>query len=178
MKRRKVWYLKRAAALSLLASALVLTGKTSAYLISRQEAVNRFLLPEDVIEIEESFTEPEKLTPGQKIMKSPAVKNKGNIPVFVRMRAEFSDSAMESCCEPVTVSEEWSQGTDGYYYYKKILQAGEYTEPLFDQIVIRNDVPEDLLDSFDLIVYSESKDLFGYEGTVEDVSEDGFRKQW
>ena len=48
----------------------------------------------------------------------------------------------------------------------------------FDQIVIRNDVPEDLLDSFDLIVYSESKDLFGYEGTVEDVSEDGFRKQW
>lgn len=171
---------KWAAAGGLLAAAAgILIPITRAYLTSDQEVYNRIRMPENKIEIQEDFTEPEELKPGMEIPKNPSVRNTGNIPVFVRMRAEFSSGDMKDRCEPLEISPGWFYSEeDQFYYYKKILLPQEESDPLFQKIRIREDVPEDEMQDFEILVYSESKDLDGYSGEIGEVNEEGFRKEW
>ena len=144
-------------------------GVTYAYLIANDSKVNEFRVGENDIEIVEEFTAPPELKPGANITKKPSVHNTGNLPCFVRMRVDFSDSEAEKFCEVdynKTNSWFYNEG-DGYYYYTKILQPGGHTEPeLFTNVHIKEEYEEngvkkkytvnDMID-FDIMVYAESK---------------------
>lgn len=148
-------------------------GITYAYLISDDTEINAFTVGETVIEVEEDYDPPEKLEPGISINKKPWVENTGNLPCFVRMRADFSDSKAEAFCEPLDINtEDWEyNSSDGYYYYNKLLKPGEKTSHLFTQIVIKADSElQDMID-FDVPVYAEARQQGEY-------SADEYMKAW
>ncbi|RZT01185.1 hypothetical protein [Cuneatibacter caecimuris] len=157
--------------------AVLLVRDTYSYLTSKNAAANDFIIAQDTITIEEEFTPPPDIKAGDVITKKPSIKNTGNIPLFVRMRAEFSLSDIAKLCEPLTISESWYYSeADSFYYYKHVLYPGEITEPLFTQVVIKDTAPAEKLTPFDIIVYGESKDLGGYSGN--ETSDTGFVEKW
>lgn len=95
----------------------------------------------------EDRTEPfEDLTgvmPGRQVTKIPEVENSGENPVFVRVKltkaitwAEGVELTDEVNPDLITIDlneTDWVE-KDGYYYYKKVLPAGETTEPLFTTV--------------------------------------------
>lgn len=133
-------------------------GVTYAYLVARDRAVNEFTVGETTIEVVEEFSPPEKLAPGVTFDKKPSVKNTGNLPCFVRMRADFSTSVAEELCEPLDVDgDHWEyHPEDGYYYYVGVLEVGSQTEPLFTKVELRDGILESEVVDFDILVYAES----------------------
>lgn len=139
-------------------------GVTYAYLIANDSVQNEFTVGENKIEVEEEYDPPEKLKPEIVIPKKPCVKNTGNLPCFVRARADFSDSEAKGFCNDLDIdTENWEYDPDdGYYYYKKLLQPGEATTYLFTKLEIKKEKPDgtpltegDLID-FDVLVFAES----------------------
>lgn len=134
-------------------------GATYAYLISDDTEINAFTVGETVIEVKEEYTPPDKLTPGDPIPKKPWVENTGNLPCFVRMRADFSDSRAEAFCEKLDINTtDWYyDSADGYYYYKKLLNKGEKTSALFTKVQIKSDTNQEDIIDFDVLVYAEAR---------------------
>ena len=52
---------------------------------------------------------------------------------------------------------------DGYYYYKKVLKKGETTPSLFTTVTISKNIPQDEIRKFDIIVYQESYQSYGFD---------------
>jgi len=131
---------------------------TYSYLIDSAAAANRFVVGENSIVVEEEFNPPKELEPGISFDKKPKVTNTGNLPCFVRMRADFSDSEAQAICEPLDINTaDWLyDSSDGYYYYNKVLQPGESTSPLFTKVTIRDDLDESDMKEFDILIYAES----------------------
>lgn len=80
---------------------------------------------------------------GEPLAKDPTVKNDGNNPCFVRIKVENLDQfgnkgAITYRTDYVAdkLGENWVKGTDGYFYYTKVLEVGATTDALFDQIVM------------------------------------------
>lgn len=109
-----------------------------AYLIDRQETVNRIKIVENKTHIEEEFDPPADPGPGSVIKKKPCIVNDSVIPVYVRVRVVFSNLDAQAQCEPLKIKDSWKTGEDGYYYYQKQLQPGQRTDTVFDNIVIKN----------------------------------------
>lgn len=137
---------------------------TYSYLISQDSSVNTFIVGENTVEITEEYEPPKKLSPGIEFKKSPSVKNTGNLPCFVRVRADFSDSRAEEFCEPLDIdTQNWEYNeSSGYYLYKNILNVGETTAPLFTTVKLKTEkldgtayTENDMID-FDILVYAES----------------------
>lgn len=150
-------------ALSCLLMLTASFGITYAYLIASDSEVNQFKVGENTVEVVEEYTPPEKLIPGLTIKKAPKVENTGNLPCFVRMRADFSDSKAQEFCMPLEIGSDWEYDTnDGYYYYKGVLQPDASTQPLFEKVVIKEkkadntDYTENDMIDFDILVYAES----------------------
>lgn len=135
-------------------------GITYAYLIANDSKVNEFVVGENTIEVVEKFEPPEELNPGTSFVKEPRVENTGNLPCFVRMRADFSDSAAADFCRPLEIDEEkWDLRSDGYYYYKELLEPGTATDPLFKTVTVKSEaegVSEGDMIDFDILIYAES----------------------
>lgn len=155
----------------MIACLIVLTasfGITYAYLISSDSEINEFVVGENTIKVVEEFDPPEKLEPGTKFVKKPQVQNTGNLPCFVRMRADFSDSTAKEFCKPLDISDKWEfHEDDGYYYYKELLLPGDTTTALFEQVEIKTETegvsPSDMID-FDILIYAESCQYNDHEG--------------
>lgn len=111
-----------------------------AYLIDRQETVNRIKIVENKTHIEEEVDPPTDPGPGSVIKKKPCIVNDSVIPVYVRVRVVFSNLDAQAQCEPLKIKDSWKTGEDGYYYYQKQLQPGLRTDTVFDNIVIKNTV--------------------------------------
>lgn len=169
---------KKKIVLIVIACFLVLTasyGITYAYLISKDAAVNDFTVGENNIEVHENFEPPEKMEPKISFKKEPYVENTGNIPCFVRMRADFSDSKAEDFCELDFNTEDWTtKNSDGYYYYKKLLGPGKETEALFKNVTIKENKKDgskytesDMID-FDILIYAESCQHTDHDGSCFD----------
>lgn len=80
---------------------------------------------------------------GEPLAKDPTVKNDGNNPCFVRIKVENlgqfgNKGAITYRTDYVTdkLGDNWAKGTDGYFYYTKVLEVGATTDALFDQIVM------------------------------------------
>lgn len=178
MSKKKILLIVAACLLAASASF----GVTYAYLIANDSVQNEFTVGENKIEVEEEYDPPKKLEPGIVIPKKPRVKNTGNLPCFVRMRADFSDSAAKEFCEELDIDTvNWEYEADGYYYYKKLLPPGESTTELFKQLKIKT-VKEngdalteaDLID-FDVLVFAESCQ---HEDHVGECTADEYKTIW
>lgn len=177
MKKKKILLLIPAYLLLLAASF----GITYAYLISKETKVNEFMVGENTVEVKETFEPPEELKPGASIRKEVQVTNTGNLPCFVRIRADFSDSKAKEFCE-YTINASWTDGQDGWFYYNKLVPPGEPTEPFFDgDIVIKEEKADgsaydqaDMIE-FDILVYVESCQHSDHTG---DCADDEYRTIW
>lgn len=148
--------------LSVLLVAVILVGGTMAYLFATDSPlINTFKLAHVDTEIEEKPQE------GTEANKEPYVTNTGSSPVYIRAKAvvvtqEGSPVAVSN--DQVTFkydTENWTKDSDGYYYYKVILQprkteteAFPQTSPLFTGLTVDPTVSEDAL--FSVVVYHES----------------------
>lgn len=153
----------------LLMSVLTL-GTTYALLIHEDKVINYFTVGSTAIVIEEEFTPPPKLEPDISFVKKPEVVNTGNLPCYVRMRVDISNSDVIDYVtlkylESDTVNtENWEYNTqDGYYYYKEVLAANSRTEPIFTSVSISKYKPDGEteltvadLEEFDISIYAES----------------------
>lgn len=179
MSKKKIFLIAVTCLIALIASF----GTTQAYLISKHEAVNDFTAGENIIEVHENYDPPKELEPGIPFKKEPYVENTGNLPCFVRMRVDFSDSEAEEFCELVDINEkDWEKNQeDGYYYYNKLLNPEEITESLFKTVKIKDKKEnedsytlDDMID-FDILIYAESCQHIDHEGNC---SSDEYRTVW
>jgi len=125
------------------------TGVTLAYFTDDDAATNTFTVGNVSIDL----TEPEwdengsedapEVYPGEALAKDPTVTNDGLNPCFVRVSVEgldcLGDAGMITYRTDYVdgaLGTDWVLHSDGYYYYTKVLAAGETTDALFDQIVI------------------------------------------
>lgn len=156
MKRNKRVFTRKKGAL-LLSGLLCLTiGSTVAYAAykNHEQKVNDFTVGDVAVGIEETFTKPSTVKPGDKVTKKVAIKNDSNQPVFVRVMvlpeimgtqkngnhlllpAEIGINVLLLNASGATISDtnQWMQGKDGYYYYLHGLAPGKTTEALFHQV--------------------------------------------
>lgn len=127
-----------------------------AYLADQEQTDNITKPAQNVIHIQEDFVPPQDPGPGSVIPKKPKVINDSNIPVYVRMRYQFSDSDAEAFCEPLQIHRNWTLKEDGFYYFAHLLNPGESTDALFEKIQIKSNIAKNKLIPFDLSVYAES----------------------
>ena len=85
--------------------------------------------------------------PGEALAKDPTVTNDGKNPCFVRISITGLDKFVEKYGQDAKIiyrtgyvdnvlGDNWELHNDGYFYCTKVLQPGESTDALFDQIVI------------------------------------------
>lgn len=156
--KRKIMILFALGCMTVLGAGAV----TYAYLTDDDVKQNEIRAAENKVHIEEEFEPPKDPQPGDVIVKKPWVVNDSKIPVYVRIRVCFSDSRGESQCEPLQIHRKWSRQEDGYYYYENVLAAGEKTEPLFERIQLKPDLIKEEICPFDLLVYTESVQAYGF----------------
>ena len=131
---------------------LLAAGGTLAYFTDTAEKENTFTVGNVEILLEEpgweetGSEEAENVYPGQALAKDPMVTNEGNNPCFVKVAVEGLE-----CLQPngmITyrtgdrdgvLGADWVQ-YENYFYYTKVLEPGESTTPLFEQIVIPTEV--------------------------------------
>lgn len=130
-------------------AATAVIGGTLAYFTDTDDATNTFTVGNVKIDLTEPNWEgtgkedaPE-VYPGEALAKDPTVENIGANPCFVRVSVTgldcLGDAGMityETGYVKDALGEGWVLHTDGYFYYTKVLNVGEKTSALFDQIRI------------------------------------------
>lgn len=130
-------------------AATALIGGSLAYFTDTDEKDNTFTVGNVDIQLTEpnwvssgSIDAPE-VYPGEPLAKDPTVTNNGANPCFVRIQVTGLDClgnagmiTYRTDYVDNKLGDNWVKGTDGYYYYNKVLAVGATTDALFDQIVI------------------------------------------
>ena len=124
-------------------------GATLAYFTADDTAKNEFTVGNVKIDLtepkwdENGSKDAPQVYPGEALAKDPTVKNIGANPCFLRIQVEGLDCLDEAGMITYrtdyvdgALGTDWVLHTDGYFYYTKVLAAGETTDALFDQIVI------------------------------------------
>ena len=124
-------------------------GATLAYFTAEDTAKNEFTVGNVKIDLtepkwdENGSEDAPEVYPGEALAKDPTVKNIGANPCFLRIQVEGLDCLGEAGMITYrtdyvdgALGTDWVLHTDGYFYYTKVLAAGETTDALFDQIVI------------------------------------------
>lgn len=97
--------------------------------------------------------------PGNSFMKRPYVVNTGNLPLRLRARVIFSDSAAQDACTLNYNTENWRYDeTEDFWYYAKTLQPGEdcRNDALFDTVTYSESADATALNHYTLSVYFEA----------------------
>lgn len=154
----------------LLITSFFVAGNISAYLTDGDRAINTSSVGGNRVELIEVFDPPSKLEPGVTFSKDVKVKNIGLNDCYVRIKAVFTDSDMgDYCTLDFNDSEYEYNELDGYYYYKKILKKDEETSSLFTTVSLSNSIPESEIKDFDILVYTETYQSYGF---------DDYREAW
>ncbi len=186
MSKRKILLL----ALCLGLVAILAVGGTLAYFTDEESAKNVFTVGNVDIEL----TEPEwenggkedakEVYPGEPIAKDPTIQNIGANPCFVRVKVvgwdcfdanaegvDVSNITFRTDYEDGKLGDHWEfRKEDGYYYYTKVMAAGDKTDALFDQVVIPLDLTNgDAETEFSLDVYAEAVQAQGAKPSFADV---------
>ena len=147
----------------LIGTLLILTvliiggGGIYTYLSDGDNSKNDFTVGSVNTEIVEEFTPPTKLEPGIRFTKDVKVRNLGPNDCYIRIKAVFTDSDMGDSCEVDWNTDDFVYNEkDGYYYYKEIVKAEEFTESLFTTVTLSTEIlPEEIKD-FNILIYSEA----------------------
>ena len=183
--------MKKRTLIIIVAAALVFAAATAitvyAYLQNTVQKSNEFTIGEDKAEVTEAFTKPPEMHMTDTFEKVVSVQNTGTSEEFVRVYLDFSDSRVREKAKIVYTKNGVSQEADwsgflndlpddwhyvsetdtdgallgGYFYYGKILEAGETTPPLMNGVKTDftsydGDTNADNISDFDIVVYSES----------------------
>lgn len=125
-----------------IAALLIMTvGGTVAYLVTSAGPVeNKFEPVEVTTEIVEGFD--------GKVKQNVAIKNTGDIPVYVRAKvvANWCDkngNIVAPWTDDISYNTtDWTEGSDGYWYHKGAVAAGSWTENLFGSYSYKSsDIP-------------------------------------
>ena len=131
---------------------------TSAYLTDHEERIKQITAGYNETGTEEEFPTPTPTAPGETIVKKVRVQNRGAVPCYIRISLAVSEGSVS--LEGLNTTE-WTNGKDGYYYYRNVVEPGGSTEDLFAGVRIGGN-PE--ADSVTVTVYEESVQAF--DGTV------------
>ncbi len=141
----------------------IASSGTQSYLQSKDSAVNRFTVGNvetEIVEPEfEPSTEPNK--PHKKVVQ---IKSTGENPCYVRVRVLPASNPDKF--EFNFDTSNWTRdgnGVESWWYYNKILQPGETTEPLFTTYTITEDLSNEPADNLQIYVYEESTQSEGYD---------------
>lgn len=118
---------------SLLLVMTVFAGLTLADLLEKANSLtNTFTIGSIDTEIEEDLP----AVVDSKISKKPKIKNTGKNDALVRARVTVSPQSIidEFGIELEMNTEYWTDGGDGYWYYKNLLKPSELTKPLFNSV--------------------------------------------
>lgn len=136
-------------------ASLCITG-ISAYFTSSDSAQNQVSVGNNEIEITEVFDNPDiEVNEITTITKQVVVNNTGINPATVRVRVDMSDKSVEDWTDIDYNTEDWTKDGD-YWYYNTVLEPGEGTEPLFNEITCNNPTAEQVA-NFDVYIYAESR---------------------
>lgn len=146
---------KLAIVFGLIATLAVLSTGTLAYFTTTVTADNVVTAGDMKLEIHnrnsagEDFTSEGMIVmPGDKIDEIVTVENTGNHPMYLRVKVAkgVNDEALTGTAEDclkidIANPDKWQFKTDeetgeGYYYYEEVLEAGETTLPLFENVEI------------------------------------------
>lgn len=140
--------------------AVAVAGGTLAYFTDDDAKTNTFTVGNVSIVLNEpkwdavGAAEAFDVYPGEALAKDPTVTNDGHNPCFVRVSVTGWDALINAGLSKNNITyrtdyvdavlgENWVLHTDGYFYYTKVMQPGDVTDALFDQIVIPTDVTND-----------------------------------
>lgn len=169
-----------------LALALMVTlcvGGTLAYFTDTDDATNTFTVGNvDITLTEPNWTstgseDAPEVYPGEALAKDPTVTNDGANPCFVRIEVEGLDclgnaGMISYRTDYVTgnLGDNWVKGTDGYFYYNKVLEVGATTDALFDQIVMPTGLTNgDATTAYNVKVTAEAVQAQGAKASWSDV---------
>ena len=141
---------------------LMMVGVTAGFLVSTDSALNRLSSGHNTAGIVESYAPPSSFAKGDEITKEVKVKNEGSVPCYVRVFAEISSPEAREAVDVDYSTSDWSKMSDGYYYYSRVLNAGEESSPLFTTLTAKENVSD-----FEMICYSESVQAYGFAGAKE-----------
>lgn len=184
------------------ALCLALVGTAVAYFSDLGHLDNVLTPGSNTVEVEEKYTPPKELKVDNEIPKEVQIKNNGNVPCFVRVFANFSDSKVRSWAKlKVEDSDEWKAWDqyiqnppdgwvyqpitiggatgilDGFFYYTKPLQPGESTSYLFKKVRVTFPGEADI-QNFEIIVSAESVQTIGSDGKDYSSEPDGWKTVW
>ena len=167
IKNRKVI----AICVAILLVAIVAVGTTYAYLYSSNTKVNTFGIGENVSQITEDFEQPtaEQMVPGGKVTKDVRVTNTG-MPSYTRVYVAITSSEFEETFSIDWNTEDWTKGSDGYWYYNKVVGKGETTEPLMTTVTFNDKITafkEQAINSEGIAVYEETVQAQGFNSAQE-----------
>lgn len=178
--KKKILSLALAASLA----AVAIVGSSLAYFTDKEQKDNvltignvDITLTEPGWDAEGSKDAPDAY-PGEPLRKDPTVKNEGKNPAFVRIKVEGLDCLGEGNMITYrtdyvddTLGENWVNGEDGYFYYTQVLEVGETTDALFDQIVIPTTVTNGFDGSYDVVVKAEAVQAQGAKAKWDEVQQ-------
>lgn len=140
----------------------MLIGITAGFLISSDSVTNRLSCGYNSAVIRENYEAPETFAKGESYTKEVSVRNEGSVPCYVRVFAEISRPEAREAVDVDYSTSDWSKMSDGYYYYSRVLNAGEESSPLFTTLTAKENVSD-----FEMICYSESVQSYGFAGAKE-----------
>lgn len=152
-------------------TAMLVTGVggASAYFTATDEKINAIEIAHNQIIPIEEFEEP---IIGKKTVKKPQAKNVGNAECYVRAKILLSDSRAGHSIEYYYKEllgfndADWLKNADGWLYYQLVLDAGEFTTPVFDSIRLLDTVPGEV-NELNIDVIFESVQSNGFSNALE-----------
>ncbi|MBR4766878.1 MAG: hypothetical protein IK085_08960 [Clostridia bacterium] len=123
----------------------LITQETVAYYATSEIASNVITSGDIALKIVEKSGESEfpaegvEVKTGDIVSKKVSVKNTGGHPFWLRIKLTngISNEALSADVFEIEFNnEDWIAGSDGYYYYKEIVQPGTETAKLFSQVKI------------------------------------------
>ena len=141
---------------------MMLVGVTAGFLISTDSVTNRLSCGYNTAEIVENYVPLSSFAKGEEVTKEVKVRNEGSVPCYVRVFAEISRPEAREAVDVDYSTSDWSKMSDGYYYYSRVLNAGEESSPLFTTLTAKENVSD-----FEMICYSESVQAYGFAGAKE-----------
>ena len=181
MRNKKLFSLIIAVALV----AVVGVGATLAYFTDNDVAKNVVTMGHVDIELEEPHfdkakddegnpnpdfdgTEDNKISkvlPGQVVPKDPTITvQKGSADAYIRAQVKYDGLTKEQIADlQLTLEPDWTEGTDGYYYYNKIVKADDKVV-LFKEVNIPKTWGNDVADmTFEINVFAEAIQADNFE---------------
>lgn len=169
---------KRLYAVLALLLCIVSVSASFALFSSWKTAENNLSVGHNEIEVVEDFDPPPKLEQDTTFRKTVQVRNTGNVPCYVRVFADFSDSEIRDVAlfsadgatfSPVAdyqanLPQGWVYDKNtNYYYYTVPVQPGEATPALFHSVQVK--FPnEQSVREFQIIVSADSIQTAGADG--------------